>query len=271
MVLGLAGLLIVGLGAVNRAAADSFGVAAVVNVPVPSMAPIIATPGVSAVVNQSSVLVTGSCPLVAPQVVIDITVDGVLTGTGACDPTNDFAVPITLAGGKHQIVAGSTTITGQNGPSSRPLAITNTAQTGAPVISVAADSPSTFLGDDKTASWSGSVSSTGTSPLFVHIDWGDGAQHNGAIKPGAQSFSHTYSQLASHNILLAVSDAAGNSTVMQYANAAFTIAAPRQPAQAPPLYGSRTMAGLYGLYITVMCVATIIWLEARHSAKHVAL
>ena len=264
----MAGLLMLALGAVNRAAAETFGVAAVVNVPVPGTAPIIATPGANAVVRQSSVLVTGSCPMVTPQVVVDIVVDGILAGTSTCDPTNDFAVPITLASGDHQIVAGSTTISGQAGPDSRTLTVTNTARTEPPVIRVAADSPPTLLGNDRTATWGGSISSSSGSPIFVHIDWGDGTQYNDAIKPGPQNFTHSYSRMASHNILFAVSDTVGNSTVIQYANTAFTTAVPRQPAQVPPLYGTRTMVGLYGLYLTILCVAIITWLEAKHSARH---
>jgi hypothetical protein len=261
-----AGLCITGLNVLNRAAAATFGVSAVVEAPIPSSAPIISTPTGDANTSSSSVLVAGSCPLITPQVVINITVDGNQAGTSTCDSRNDFSIPLTLTPGSHQIVAGTITISGQKGPSSTPLAITTTAAI-APVVTITSDNPFIYAaGSDIT--WTGSVTAYGQNTAYVHIDWGDNTQSNYSVQPGPQSFSHHYATLASHNILLSASNAAGNVGSIQIAEAGFTTATFPQPTAPVSFYSNTpTVAGLYGLYLTAVSATSIIWLEAKHAAR----
>jgi hypothetical protein len=267
VVLVLAGLVVAGVGAANRAAADSFGVSAWANIPVPSTAPIISVPQAGATVTGGSVLVTGTCPLVTPQAVISISVDGAAAGTGACDSNNDFSVPVSLSGGSHEIVAGSMTISGQKGPGGSPIHVTSHT-TGMPsTISIEGDQPFAYA-DGRSVTWTGTIGTSGNE--YVHLDWGDNSQSNYTVQAGAQQFTHRYSSGGSHNVLLAVADNAGQSSAIQFASAAFTAYVPTKPV-ATPLYQSRTVAGLYGLYLTVVAVTGIVWLEAKHAARQTAI
>jgi len=261
-----AGLLILGLGAVNRAAADTFGIAAVVAVPLPSSAPIIGEPSTGATVSGSSVLVAGSCPLVTPQVIVSISVDGTEVGTSACDSRNDFSIPVSLSSGSHQIVANAITISGQKGPSSSPTHIT-TAGSLAPTIAITSDAPFVYAsGNDIT--WTGSIGAIKQPTEYVHVDWGDNSQSNYTVTPGPQSFSHRYATLASHNILLTVAGTTGAVSSMQTAEAGFSTATFPQPAALASLYSNTpTIAGLYGLYLTAVSATGIVWLEAKHAAR----
>lgn len=263
----LAGLFIVGLGALNHAAADTFGVTAMVAVPVPATAPIISEPAASSSVPGPSVLVVGSCPLVTPQVVATVSVDGTLAGTGACDSRNDFSIPVSLSPGPHQITAGSITIDDQKGPSSSPVSVASAAKVAAPV-SITSSSPFIYA-DGKNITWTGSIGSTAeTANTYVHVDWGDNSQSNYTVKPGPQSFTHEYATLAAHNVLISASSTSGANSSMQVAEAGFSTATFPQPA-APttPYRDSRTVVGLYGLYLSALCVTVIVWLEARHAAR----
>lgn len=263
----LAGVFIVGLGAASHAAADTFGVTATVAVAVPSDAPVINSPAADSTTSGPSVLVIGSCPLVTPQVMVSVSVDGVPSGTSACDSNNDFSVPISMKPGAHQIVASSLTISSQKGPSSNPIEITTTAS-AAPTVSIASNGPFIYAAGDNIT-WAGAIgtASQGNNE-YVHIDWGDNSQSNYTVKAGSQSFSHTYTTLASHNILIAASDAAKDTTTEQFAEAGFSSASfPQSVASTTPLANTRVVVGLYGLYLSALCVTVLIWVEAKHAAR----
>jgi hypothetical protein len=261
----VAGVFILGLNVVNKAAADTFGISAIVNVPVPSSAPIITAPSASAQISSSSVLVVGSCPLITPQVVVDISIDGSEAGTGVCDSRNDFSVPVPISSGSHQIIATALTISGQKGPSGSPLSVNGTALPQS-TITFSTDSPFIYAAD-KTVTWAGTIDGVNSTNEYVHIDWGDNNQSNYTVQAGAQTFSHYYSSLASHNVLLAVSNSSGQTYSRQFAEAGFTAATFPQPA-APtlPYSNSRAIVGLYGLYLSALSVTVLVWLEAKHSA-----
>lgn len=267
----LAGVVMLGLGVVNHAAADmQFGVTATVNVPRPSQPPLIFSPSSNATVTGNSALVYGSCPLVTPQVVVVVTVNGNPAGTGACDAQNDFAVPVTLTGGTEQIVASSLTISGQTGPASDVVNITAPATISPASAAIPiADSPFSSIGADRTVVWQGTIG-TSQDKLHVHVDWGDGHTSQYTVTAGAQSFSHQYATSASHNVVLSVADNYGASNTIQFAAAAYTTAAAYGSGSLQtlaPLHNARTVTGLYGLYITAVAVTGIIWLEAKHAAR----
>jgi len=267
VVLTLAGIFMIGLHVSAKAAADEFGVSAWVNIPVASTAPTIAAPAADAVITGGSLLVTGTCPLVSPQVVVGVNIDGTPAGTGECDTNNDFSVPVTVAGGNHQIAVGSYAVDGQKGPISRPVAVTSRATTLPPGLAITPNQPF-FFADGQQAVWTGTIGASGTQ--YVHLDWGDGSQNNYTVQAGVQRFSHTYKTAGSHNVLLSAADTSGASGTMQFTSAAITNYTPPQKVTAS-LSDSREMVGLYGLYITVVCVAAVIWLEASHNARHTSV
>ncbi len=252
-----------GLHFTAKAAAADFGVSAWVNIPVASTAPTIASPAANTVVASSSMLVTGTCPLVSPQVVVSVNVDGAADGTSACDTNNDFSVPVTVAGGSHQITAGSYAVDGAKGPVSPPVAIISQTTTQPGDVVIAPTQPF-FFADGRQAVWTGTVGTNGVQS--VHLDWGDGSQNNYTVQAGTQRFSHTYKTVGSHNALIAVAGASGASGTLQFASAALTnYVAPQR--FTPSLNDSRTVVGLYGLYMTVICAAAVVWLEAKHTTR----
>lgn len=255
---------------VSRASADNFGVTGMVAAPVPSTAPIISSPGVNATVNGTSALIIGSCPIVTPQVVVSVSVDGAVAGTSSCDSRNDFSVPISVSSGTHQIVASSITVTGQNGPASSPVTITGSAAAVNPAVSINADQPFLYAGA-KDITWTGTIGAGTQATDYVHVDWGDNSQSNYAVQPGAQQFSHHYGGLAPHNILIAVSTKAGDASSEQFASAPFATYSPAALVNSTSNDSSLntpTVMGLYGVYVTVLAVTGIVWLEAKHAARH---
>jgi len=268
IVLVIAGLFIVALGMVSRAAADDFGVAAMVAAPLPTTPPIISSPGTDATISGSSALVTGSCPVVTPQAVISISVDGKVVGTSACDTQNDFSVPASFSAGTHHLFATALNITGQTGPSSRPQSFNSKGKL-APGISIFGTQPFIYA-NSKDVSWDGAIGTTGQGTEFVHVDWGDDAQSNVTVQAGVQHLSHHYASLVPHNILVAASNSTGNASSKQFAETTFARYAPvalvSSTTPSPPV--TSTILGLYGLYLTALAATGIFWLEAKHAARH---
>ena len=270
-----------GVNLIGRAAADSlFVVQGTEPVAVPTSPAIITTPVNGAKIAGTSTLITGSCPLVTPQVVVTVTVDGTSAGSAACDSSNDFSLPISLGSGSHTLLTQIYTIAAQTGPQGSPLQIAagslvpklGTSETTANPIIITSTTPFSYLGADKTAVWNGSITG-GTAPYHVHIDWNDGSQSTNTVSGDAQHFSHTYATLQSYDPLLSVTDSAGHAVSQQFAVAAYTTAtlgsslvATTNPGPQGPI-ATTTLLGFYGLLLTVASVAGIIWLEAKHSAR----
>jgi len=264
----LSGFFIISLNVASRAAADQFGISAMVMAPIPTTPPIINSPQEAAIIKEDSLLVTGSCPLITPQVIVSVAVDGTQAGTAACDSNNDFSVPVSVDRGVHKITASTLTISGQEGPTSSPVTITVPALGTSSPITLTAAQPFIYV-NSRTVTWSGSIQASNTTADHVHIDWGDGSVSDYTVQPGAESFTHQYATLASHNILLDVASANDNSTFEQFGAATFTsyTAPVAVITQQRPFFETSTIFGLYGLYITALSIMGIIWLEAKHNAR----
>ncbi len=277
IVFALTGIAMLSITLVNNAAAASLvTVQATKQTPVPTTAALIATPANGDTLNTNSTLVTGSCPVVTPQVMVTLLVDGTNVGSAACDSNNDFSLPVTFSAGSHTLVAQTYTITDQPGPASTPVRINSPAGTAqaistSPIVLTAA-APLSYLGATKTATWSGTITG-GTPPYHVHIDWNDGKQTDVNVKAGKQSFSHMYTSLTSYDPLISVIDSAGNAVNEQFTVSAYTTASPQTSLTAyndsasQSTVSARTLFGLYGLFITTISICGIIWVEARHTAR----
>jgi hypothetical protein len=203
-------------------------------------------------------------------------VDTAVAGSATCDANNDFSLPITLSAGAQVLVARTYTITDQAGPASTPVHITVPASTGAknspsPVL-LTANQPFSSLDSNTSATWSGMISG-GNPPYHVHIDWNDGTQDNVTNTGGQQSFDHTYSKFTSYNPLITVADSAGHAASEQFAVGTYTLAAAKISPSTydTPAVTPATLLGLYGMLITAVSISGIIWLEAKHAARHETL
>ncbi len=259
----------------GRAAAGSLvSVGGIVAVPAPAAGAVISSPTDGAVLDSASTLVVGSCPPASPQLTIAVMLDGSLAGSTVCDSANDFALPVKLAAGPHSLVAQTYTVTGNQAPDSmvanvtyQPKQTSTAATASGPTIKPT--EPFTLLQPDRTAVWSGTITGD-TGPYNVIIDWGDGQRTNQTAAVGDQEFSHQYRNDSPHNIVLAVADGSRHSTQLPYAVASFATlnaAAPATATAQSSLPGAGTVVGLYGLFLTVLAVSGIVWLEARHAAK----
>lgn len=287
-----AGAMMLTITALGHATADSFSVGATVRAPIPSSPAIIDFPAEGDAVTSDSQVVTGSCPIITPQVVIAITLDNVTAGSAICDSANDFSLPLRLAPGAHTISAQALTITGDPGPTSSPVHVTYKATalstsstitsqpngitaTSNPLV-IAPQGPLLWLGDDKSVSWSGSISG-GTPPYRVLVDWGDGSRQTLTQNGPDASFDHVYTTLQPYNMSLSVTDAAHVAlheqfAVASYATSATSLAALGSTTTNPqaPFADTKSMLGLYGLYVTALAVFGIVWLEAKHAAVGVS-
>ena len=270
----LAGTVMLAAAWAQRAAADSlFGVTAMVQSPVPTSAAIITTPSPGTTVTSKDILVAGSCPVISPQVTVALSIDGQEAGSANCDTNNNFAMPVILTGGAHILVAHVYTNTFGQGPDSTPVSVSyqpTKTLTAAPALTLSSASPFTVIAFDRNVSWNGSING-GTAPYNVLVDWGDGSRDSYTAAAADQRFNHRYDVESTHTIRLAVSDRTGKSTQLQYAVASYVTPAPAAAASvAKPSIGPM-VAGLYGLFLTVLSISCIIWLEAKHAARQEAM
>jgi hypothetical protein len=289
VILLVAGAVMLFVTALGRTTVNAFSVGGTVKAPVPSSPAIITSLNDGDKLHYDSQNITGSCPIITPQVVVAILIDNVNVGSAVCDSANDFSLPVRLAPGAHAIVAQALTITSDPGPASVPLHVsfvpsnhkttsTVTSQPNGPVISpnplvISPQGSLLWLGDNKTATWAGTITG-GTPPYKVYIDWGDSTRDTTDQTAGNASFNHTYSTLQPYNMSLSITDAAHVALHEQFAVASFATSsaslnvlgsATTKPVS--PFAGSSKVMGLYGLYMTAVAVVGIVWLEARQAAK----
>lgn len=300
VVVGLAGLCMVGFTAMARATADSLYVYARIAAPTPTGPPIITFPKDGTTTTKANVTVDGICPVVTPQVVIVLLDNGSQVGSTPCDSSNNFHIPITLIAGKNTLIARPYTITGDTGPDSTavtttynppsPPTVTNTKSTSvstpqasSPPLVLTIDTPFITFGPQKDAVWLGSVSG-GTAPYTLSIDWGDGTTESHQLGlPGQQSYRHHYHLTQPYDITVQVRDTSGQIITRHYAAVTPYIAPPitglfsTRPKQ--PIWGGPKVIGLYGIYLMILAGFGWLWLRAagtpayarvraQHGARH---
>jgi hypothetical protein len=256
--------------------------------PIPTDPAVITNPAGDTTVYVAPLTVSGTCPVITPQVSVAIIDNGTIAGSAPCDASNQFSVVITLAAGANTLVARTFTITGDSGPDSTPVTVTYvppvppqppTGTTPAPVtptpaappLDIVIDEPFIVFGPDKDAVWTGSITG-GTAPYRVRIDWGDGSIVFYTItKPGQQQFSHHYHVMRAYTITMQVTDHSGQSVTRQYA-AVTPYVAPltvggntTTPTGRSPL-GTPTLIGLYGVYLLLLAGFGSLWLRAHEFA-----
>lgn len=282
LILGLAGLFMMFLGSVARAA--DYVVTATVPATIPSGTPVITSPADGTQTADPSVTIAGTCPVATPPVIMTIHDEVGFLGSGQCGGGGSFAVPVNLSLGTHHITATVTTITNGTGQTSQPVAITyilpivpttpatpaspNKPSTPAPSSSPVASDPLRITSDTEflifgyntDAVWRGSFAG-GTAPYSVTIEWGDGTRESYIDRrAGEQSFSHHYNRLKPYRVTIRISDSAGHTTVSTIA--AISPATFNQP---PTSIGNVTATGssigrtLYLLYLAQLMFTILLW------------
>jgi hypothetical protein len=266
-VLVLAAACMGGLAYMQHAAATELGtISASVHVPVPHAPATISEPADGAVITGGGTVIVGSCPLVAPQPVIVVDIDGTDVGSAACSASSKFSFSADLPAGTHTIVATPYTIDNDHGPASDPVHVTSQAVTAAtPSGALTPSTLFTTLDSTKTATWTGTLTGSQASYRLL-LEWGDGNYDSYTVRPGPQHLAHRYAHFASYTITIGVQDDTGNYAYQQLA------AAVRDPTQLAALgtaddSGQRvsrtnTIIGLYGLFVTVVCLVAVARLHA---------
>lgn len=259
-----------GLAVMQRVTAESLSISVTVHVPRPQTPAVIALPADGVTIPDGDTMIAGSCPIVSPQAVVLVSVDGATAGSAVCDGNNNFSLSADLTPGAHTILADAYSIDGDKGPSSQPLHITcrtvvHNGTTGRQPFTFSSDNTFTTIASNKNIEWSGTIAGN-KSPYKLSVDWGDGTYGSYTVQTGAVHASHRYANLASYNITVAATDSAGNYQHQQFAATASTADNPNPLSTA--LYTDQTSSrtatvmGLYGIFVTIVCVAAIVRLHA---------
>ncbi len=272
VVLGLSTAFVVGFTSLARATADSLYVYARIPAPIPITAPVITDPSSNRATSKATLVVSGTCPIITPKVIIVILDNGSEAGSAACDANNNFQVSITLQPGANVLVARSFTITGDSGPDSTSVTVTYNPPVPPPALGSSGNNVSPLdltidesfmvFGREKDALWLGSIIG-GTGPYQLRIDWGDGAQNTYTFATAGQhTTTHHYPVLKPYDTIFYLSDHSGQHLIRHYAAV---------PGYVPPTVntplttlngrGKTNLFGLYGIYLLVL--AAFGWLWAR--------
>lgn len=288
VVLVLATVFIVGLNIMARVTADSLNlyVYGRIPAPIPTDAPVILSPKTGFATHHAAMSVSGTCPVITPQVIIAIIDNGQEAGSAPCDGSNNFLVNITLASGDNDILARSFTITGDAGPDSNHITAnftpthepaplgsnSNSSATnlqGKPTdiapLALVATNPFVVFGPAKDAIWTGSIDG-GIAPYEFHVDWGDGSSSNYRVKNwGAQNFQHHYRSMQPHDIMIHVIDHSGQYLTRHYAavtpyvvpTVSSTLATPSGP------WSGTSPVGIYGIYLMMLALFGWLWVRTH--------
>lgn len=206
--------------------ADTLVVSATIPAPIPADPAVFISPANNSVITESPATVTGSCPVIAPAIIVAIYNDSELLGSSVCGSDGTFTASLQLQSGPQMLVAKVVTITGQFGASSTPLTLNYSSPVTTPIDEplspapiVRIDTPFIVYRPGLTARLKLLVSN-GLAPYDLTIRWGDNTTLAQALlKDGEYSFEHTYASgsLASQIITLTIEDAAGHSVTRSIA------------------------------------------------------
>jgi hypothetical protein len=276
----LAGLFMAGLNLMAKATADTLHVYGKVSAPIPTEPAIITSP-TSGRVSRPSLTVSGSCPVMTPNVIVVLAVDNNEVGSVVCSD-GTFSIPIIILPGQHTLVARLYNITDDRGPDSEPVFITYLLpqadgspaprnpgdQSGASGFSFIQDRPFVIFGPTKPAVWSG-IFTGGVAPYHVHISWGDKKSNSYTLDtPGEHAFSHLYHEMKPHDITITARDNDGRSAMAHYA-AVTPYRSPGALLGVTPR-GNSPGAGdlliLYAVYLMVLIILGLVWKRRQQFA-----
>jgi hypothetical protein len=270
VILLLAGVFMGGLAIMQRVTAESLAIYVTVHVPRPRTPAIISLPADRTTTPGGDTLIAGSCPILSPQAVVVIYIDTAAVGSAVCDANNNFGLSTSLAAGPHTITATATSIDNDAGPASDPVhvttqpVVTKTPAPALPAAKLTLDSPFTTIGTSRDVTWTGTITDSGSS-YKLQLDWGDGTYDSYSVKPGPQQLRHHYTNLAAYNVTFGLSDTSGNYQHTQLAAALSSSAFPAAAASGTTSASTTktaTIVGLYGFFITAICVLAIVRLHA---------
>lgn len=281
--------------------ASDYLVSATVPATMPTDAPTIDTPQNATTTYDDSLVVSGTCPVVSPPIVVAVYDSSALVGSASCAADGHFAVTVPLTYGEHTLVATVTTITGQVGASSAAVTVTrlqaapgsepsgsSSSPTGSSVssglstealgvpIHIAPTDTFVLLSGDGTGLWTGTFTG-GKAPYKITIDWGDGTVDTYDVTNGdEQKFTHHYEVVGVYPIIITAVDSLGQSTTLQ--SVAVTVAVKQQSIldshanNVPPIVAFIEQHGAQIYIVTLFGLGFLWYLEhGRQLAWHFIL
>lgn len=222
-VLVLTGVVLLGAslgaqGAVQNPQSGSVGLSGTVAGPPPSQAAVITTPQGGDHTTTSPITVAGTCPA---NTFVFLEKNNVLAGQANCTDGR-FSLQADLFVGANQLVARVIDGLGQFGPDSAPVTVSYDVSSSNTVGAVIGrqlflETEATVVAGQPNSSLARTVQIVGgTAPYAVSWDWGDGGTSLMTVTTEGQvNASHTYTSPGTYEVVVRVSDAAGNAAFMQ--------------------------------------------------------
>lgn len=208
-----------------QGSAASYDVSASVAFPAPAQ-PAIFDNLLANIVSENEVFqVFGSCEYNPPTTIVVIMRETTILGSVNCESNGTFRLDVTLVRGNNNLIARSSSISGNYGPDSSPLSVSyapRPVEPGAPEASVDSSltitSPEAFttLNDENIGTIQITVGG-GRGPYTIAINWGDGTTETLMVPDaGTFSFRHTFLSTGIFKVVATVTDVLGVSKVYQF-------------------------------------------------------
>lgn len=200
--------------------AAAYDVTAKVSAAIPSAPAAILSPSDNITVHGPLILLSGTCQVLSPPVIVSIWRSDTFLGSAVCDSIGSFSLLVTLPSGSNSLIVKSENITYDFGPDSQPFSINYIPVIQVPTSSTPSITPS--LLEPKTlqietesefVAFQLNVETTisfnikdGEAPYTLAVDWGDGTSDTyNYDSPGRKTITHTFSTL-SRSIKLVITD-----------------------------------------------------------------
>lgn len=218
-------------------------VTAKISATLPSDPPTIDSPSNNATTLANQIVVSGTCPVFDPEIIVVIYNNGSVAGSEQCTPEGNYSLPIALTVGANTLVATVINITNDIGASSPALTVTRNQQPPTtvppvtkgddnktppflkveeaelltPVIRIIPEKAFVSIEADGKVTWTGKVEG-GKTPYKMQADWGDGTVDRRTVhNQSLQTFTHTYKAPGVYTLLIKATDVNGVSTILHSA------------------------------------------------------
>lgn len=202
------------VGAQTLQESGSVGVEGRIPADPPTDAPIITIPTNGQSFNRLPITVAGLCK---GDLLVEVFKNGVFAGSDQC-ADNSFSLQIDLFDGQNEIVARLYDALNQAGPDSNMVSVSfNGALPGSgPKVIITTNFAKRGAAPGDTLTWPLSISG-GAGPYAISVDWGDKSTPDliSRQSPGDFSIEHIYTQSGVYNVVIKVTDRAGDSAYLQ--------------------------------------------------------
>ncbi len=269
--------------------ADSYVVSASVAAPIPTVPAQITSPLSQATLTSQNIVISGTCPIIVPAIVVVLYQGPTMMGSAGCSVTGEFSGTFSLNPGSNVITPKVMTITNDFGPDGpahtliyqppvlpdtkpptqqTPTTINKPEQatpSAAGSLQIKSDMPILAFKQNESFVWKIAING-GQSPYTIVVDWGDGTKSTyAANSAGEQALEHIFKINKNTLVRISVKDATGKEVYTTVAGVTF-----RQQitpavngisqAAADPLFSLARLWIIYGL--TLLMIAAF-WLGSR--------